>query len=143
LKLADPRIIQALKELSGDETVSATTIFPSIILLQQVNSMQARQIVPKGPGAFDFMWTHFGFEDDDVEMQERRVRQANLFGPSGFVSADDAEVVRMAQEGFVEQASLGKAMMLMGGRDVASSTTMATETALRGMYRYYRTVMGL
>jgi len=143
LTLQDARIIQAVKELSGEETVRANTIFPSIILLQQVNSMQARQIVPKGPGAFDFMWTHFGFEDDDEEMQARRVRQANLFGPSGFVSADDAEVVRMAQEGFEEQAHDAAALMLMGGRDVASSNSMATETAIRGMYQYYRSVMEL
>lgn len=143
LELQDPRIIQAVKELSGDETVRANTIFPSVILLQQVNSMQARQIVPKGPGAFDFVWTHFGFEDDDDEMRARRIRQANLFGPSGFVSADDAEVIRMAQEGLKEQAEEGSALMLMGGRDVASSSSMATETALRGMYQYYRTVMGL
>lgn len=143
LSLADPRIIQAVKELSGEETVAASTIFPSIILLQQVNSMQARQIVPKGPGAFDFIWTHFGFEDDDDDMRARRVRQANLFGPSGYVSADDAEVVRMAQEGFEEQAETAKALMVMGGHEVGSSTTMATETALRGMYQYYRSVMAL
>jgi salicylate 5-hydroxylase large subunit len=143
LKLADPRIIEAVKEFRGEETVGATTVFPSVILLQQVNSLQARQIVPHGPGCFDFMWTHFGFEDDDETMRQRRIRHANLFGPSGYVSADDAEVIRMAQEGFVEQADLASALMIMGGREVASTTTMATETALRGMYRYYRAVMGL
>jgi len=55
LQLADPRIIQAVNEFRGEETVSAITVFPSIILLQQVNSMQARQIVPKGPDKFDFV----------------------------------------------------------------------------------------
>ena len=143
LKLEDPRIIEAVKEFRGEETVSAITVFPSVILLQQVNSMQARQIVPHGPGSFDFIWTHYGFDDDDEAMRKRRIRHANLFGPSGYVSADDSEVIRMAQEGFVERAENASALMIMGGREIASATTMATETALRGMYQYYRTVMGL
>ena len=33
--------------------------------------------------------------------------------------------------------------MLMDGRGVSSARHMATETAIRGMYRYYREVMGL
>jgi hypothetical protein len=55
----------------------------------QVNSVSTRHIQPSGPGAFDFVWTHFGFEDDTDEMTQRRLRQANLFGPAGFVSADE------------------------------------------------------
>jgi salicylate 5-hydroxylase large subunit len=143
LQLQDSRLIEAVKELEGEETVGATTVFPSVILLQQVNSIQARQIVPRGPDSFDFVWTHFGFEDDDAEMRARRVRHANLFGPSGYVSADDAEVIRMAQSGFSEGPEDMSALMLMGGREVESAQHMATETAIRGMYRYYREVMGL
>jgi salicylate 5-hydroxylase large subunit len=143
LRLQDPRLIQAVKELEGEETVAAITTFPSVILLQQVNSMQARSIVPRGCGAFDFVWTHFGFADDDAEMSARRVRHANLFGPSGFVSADDAEVIRMAQQGFGTAAEEEAAISLMGGREIAPATNMATETAIRGMYAYYRQVMDL
>ena len=40
------------------------TLFPSVILQQQVNSVSTRHIQPSGKGAFDFVWTHFGFEDD-------------------------------------------------------------------------------
>jgi hypothetical protein len=63
------------------------TLFPSLIVQQQSNSMSTRQITPRGPGAFDFVWTHFGFEDDDPDMALRRLRQANMFGPAGYVSA--------------------------------------------------------
>lgn len=143
LQLADPRLIEAVKEFTGEETVSATTVFPSVILLQQVNSIQARQIVPRGPAGFDFVWTHIGFDDDDEDMRQRRVRHANLFGPSGYVSADDAEVVRMVQESLAGHPGNAAALNLMGGRDIGSSSSMATETAIRGMYKYYRTVMGL
>ena len=100
LQLADRGIIEAVKELKGEETVGASTIFPSAILLQQVNSLQTRQIIPKGPDSFELIWTHFGFEEDDEAMRRRRTRHANLFGPAGYVSADDGEVVAMAQQGF-------------------------------------------
>jgi salicylate 5-hydroxylase large subunit len=59
-----------------------------------------RHIVPRGEGEFDFVWTHFGFTDDTPEMTRRRLRQANLFGPAGFVSADDGEVIEFSQDGF-------------------------------------------
>jgi salicylate 5-hydroxylase large subunit len=70
------------------------TLFPSLIVQQQVNSLSTRHIQPVGAGEFDFVWTHFGFEGDDEAMTARRLRQANLFGPAGFVSADDGEVMR-------------------------------------------------
>jgi len=143
LQLADRRLIETVKELTGDETVGGSTIFPSVILLQQVNSMQTRQIIPKGPSHFELMWTHFGFEDDDESMRSRRIRHANLFGPAGFVSADDSEVMQMAQEGYSYAPEDRSSIMAMGGTGVHSEDHMATESAIRGMYRYYREVMGL
>jgi salicylate 5-hydroxylase large subunit len=143
LQLADKRLIEAVKELKGEETIGASTIFPSVILLQQVNSLQTRQFIPKGPDRFELIWTHFGFDDDDTEMQKRRIRHANLFGPAGFVSADDSEVVTMAQNGFANAAEGSSTIMEMGGRDIRSEDNMATESAIRGMYHYYREVMGL
>ncbi len=73
------------------------TLFPSLIIQQQVNSLSTRHIVPRGDGEFDFVWTHFGFADDTPEMTRRRLRQANLFGPAGFVSADDGEVIAFSR----------------------------------------------
>ncbi len=94
LKLADPRIMDVVKEFPGEETVGMITIFPSVILQQQINSLTTRHIIPKGPSGFDFVWTHWCYADDPPEMRLRRTRQANLFGPAGFVSADDGEVDR-------------------------------------------------
>ncbi len=54
--------------------------------------MSGRQIIPRGIGACDFVWTHFGFEEDDADMETRRLRQANMFGPAGYVSADDIDL---------------------------------------------------
>jgi salicylate 5-hydroxylase large subunit len=143
LQLADRRIVEAVKELEGDETVGANSIFPSLILIQQTNSLQTRQFIPKGPNQFELIWTHFGFEDDDEEMQKRRICHANLFGPAGLVSADDCEVLAMVQESFGTAAEGSSTIMEMGGREITSADNMATESAIRGMYHYYREVMGL
>ncbi|MCO5066874.1 MAG: Rieske 2Fe-2S domain-containing protein [Rhizobiaceae bacterium] len=141
LQLADSRLIEGVRELTGTETVSVMSLFPSVILLQQLNSMQARQIVPRSVDKFELIYTHFGFEDDDEEMQARRVRHANLFGPAGFVSADDGEVLQMTQEGISPDAENASALVRMGGAEIKDATHMATESAIRGMYRYYREVM--
>ncbi len=142
LTLADPRILDVVNEFPGDETVGMITVFPSIILQQQVNSLTTRQIVPKGPNGFDFHWTHWCYADDTPEMKRRRQRQANLFGPAGFVSADDGEVIEMCQQGFAPSPEEG-ALVTMGGHGIAPTDHMVTETAIRGMYRYWREVMGL
>ena len=143
-KLADPRLVQAVHELAGDETVSTSTIFPSVILLQQINSLQIRQIIPKGPEEFELIFTFFGFEDDDEEMRDRRIRHGNLFGPGGMVTVDDFEVLPMAQATFRAQENEKSILMMgSGGRVNSDEGSLATESPIRGFYQYYREVMGL
>ena len=128
-------------------TVTMITLFPSLIVQQQVNSLSTRHIVPRGEGVFDFVWTHFGFTDDTPEMTRRRLRQANLFGPAGFVSADDGEVIEFSQDGFTQWNSdgrqQGETLCELGGREVEMTEHMVTETLIRGMYAYWRKVMDL
>ena len=99
-----------------------------------------RPCQPNGCGSFDFEWTHFAFEDDSDEMVRRRLRQSNLFGPAGFVAADDGEVIELSQRGFA-QKPFHRALAELGGRDVGDSDHMVTETLIRGMYSYWRRVM--
>jgi salicylate 5-hydroxylase large subunit len=141
MKLNDPRILDIDAESWwGEPTVVMTTIFPSVVLQQQVNSVSTRHIQPNGHGSFDFVWTHFGFADDTPEMQERRLRQANLFGPAGFVSADDGEVIEFSQQGY-ESKPFHCVVAELGGRDMEQTDHMVTETLIRGMYHYWRAVM--
>ena len=141
MKLEDPRFLDIVPEAWwGGPTAVMTTVFPSVIFQQQVNSVSTRHIQPDGHGAFDFVWTHFGFADDTPEMTERRLRQANLFGPAGFVSADDGEVIELSQHGF-EQKPFHRTLAELGGTDVGDTDHMVTETLIRGMYRYWREVM--
>ncbi|TFZ04234.1 aromatic ring-hydroxylating dioxygenase subunit alpha [Ramlibacter rhizophilus] len=124
-------------------TVTMITLFPSVIIQQQVNSLSTRHIVPRGEGEFDFVWTHFGFADDTPEMTRRRLRQANLFGPAGFVSADDGEVIEFSQQGFSQWGEDGSTLCELGGTDCAPTEHMVTETLIRSMYAYWRRVMEL
>ncbi|MBN9318703.1 MAG: aromatic ring-hydroxylating dioxygenase subunit alpha [Caulobacterales bacterium] len=143
MQLNDARFLDIVPEpWWKGPTAVMMTLFPSVILQQQVNSVSTRHIQPRGHGAFDFVWTHFGFEDDDEAMTQRRLRQANLFGPAGFVSADDGEVIELSQMGF-EQKPFHRTVAELGGRDAADSDHMITETLIRGMYGYWRKVMGL
>lgn len=141
LTLEDPGILDYKHEWSGEDTVGMITVFPSVILQQQVNSLSTRQIVPRGPGEIDFIWTHFGYADDDEDMLQRRLRQANMFGPAGLVSADDGEVVEFSQDG-LGAFDDAQAVIAMGGYEIGNTDHMVTETAIRGMYAYYRKIMG-
>ncbi len=124
-------------------TVTMITLFPSLVIQQQVNSLSTRHIVPRGPGEFDFVWTHFGFADDTPEMTQRRLRQANLFGPAGFVSADDGEVIEFSQAGFKQAGDAGSTLCELGGTGTEGTEHMVTETLIRSMYAYWRKVMAL
>ena len=141
MSLNDKRFLDIVPEpWWGGPTAVMTTVFPSVIFQQQVNSVSTRHIQPDGHGAFDFVWTHFGFADDTPEMTERRLRQANLFGPAGFVSADDGEVIEFSQQGFDSKPG-HRAVAELGGCEVGETDHMVTETLIRGMYEYWRKVM--
>ena len=141
MTLHDDRFLDIVPEpWWGGPSAVMTTLFPSVIFQQQVNSVSIRHIQPDGPGAFNFVWTHFGFADDSPDMTRRRLRQANLFGPAGFVSADDGEVIEFSQQGFTQKPG-HRTLVELGGHGVADADHMVTETLIRGMYRYWREVM--
>jgi salicylate 5-hydroxylase large subunit len=147
MQLHDTNLLDVVPEawwkLGGNTpTVVMMTLFPSLIIQQQVNSLSTRHIQPVGVGEFDFVWTHFGFEDDTPEMTQRRLRQSNLFGPAGFVSADDGEVIEFVQQAFAAN-NQARAVSEMDGTGVHNTDHNVTETLIRGMYGYWRSQMGI
>ena len=142
LELRDGRLLQPVKEFTGEATVVMQTIWPNLIVQQQSNTLAMRQLVPRGVGEFELHWTYFGYEADDDEMTTRRLRQANLMGPAGLVSIDDSEVMRLAQLGAMAGADRN-ALLEMGGHDTADTEHMVTEAAIRAFYDHYRAVMEL
>jgi salicylate 5-hydroxylase large subunit len=140
--LRDKRLLDPVREFPGDATVVMQTLWPNLIVQQQSNTLAMRQIVPLDARNFDLAWTFFGYADDTPEMRQRRLRQANLMGPAGLVSLDDSEAMLLSQAG-IDGNDEANCLVEMGGRGVANEAHMVTETAIRGFYQHYRSVMGL
>ncbi len=143
LELQDTRLLDPVREFPGTATVAMQTIWPNLIVQQQSNTLAMRRLVPRGPSSFELHWTFFGYADDDEAMTTRRLRQANLMGPSGFVSIDDSEVMVLAQRGAEARQDGGAALVEMGGHDTDDTEHMVTEAAIRAFYAEYRRVMEL
>ena len=141
-ELADPRLLDPVKEFSDDATVVMQTIWPNLIVQQQSNTLALRQIRPREVGSFELYWTFFGYASDSQEMQTRRLRQANLMSAAGLVSAEDSEVIKLAQEAIAQYVE-DSGQMLLGGTGTVDTPHMVTEVALRAFYKYYREVMAL
>src|SRR5260370_8908093 len=133
--LHDPSLLAGRKEFKDENTVVMQTIFPSLIVQQQTNTLAMRQILPLGPNAFELVWDFFGFADDDDEMIRIRLKQANLMGPSGLVSIDDSEAIEMCHRGIPTQPT-GRALVELGGRECNNEDHMVTETAIRAFYKH-------
>jgi salicylate 5-hydroxylase large subunit len=140
-RLQDASLLDPVREFP-EYTVAMTTLWPNLIIQQQSNTLAMRQLVTRGPDAFELAWTFFGYESDDEEMTRRRLRQANLMGPAGYVSIDDSEIMMFSQQG-VRAYPQAAGFMEMGGRGWKDEPHMVTEAVIRGFYDYYRKVMEL
>jgi salicylate 5-hydroxylase large subunit len=144
LKLHNPEMLQPYPEWAskGTETVVMHTFFPNLVIQQQSNTVAMRQIRCFKPEEMELHWTFFGYDTDDAEMTLRRLRQANLMGPAGFVSVDDSEVMESCQSGLSRYPD-AEAVVEMGGRGVENTPHMVTESSIRAFYKAYREIMGL
>lgn len=139
-KLNDARLLDPVKEYE-EGTVAMLTLWPNIIVQQQSNTLAMRALIPRDPNAFELAWTFFGYDTDDEAMVTRRLRQANLMGPAGFVSVDDSEVMKLSQDG-IRPSPEAQGLLEMGGREGDDQDHIVTESTIRGFYRHYREVMG-
>ncbi len=140
-ELADPSVLDSVEEFGDHIQLQILSVFPGFILQQIHNCLAVRQVVPRGVGKMDLVWTYFGFEDDTPEMNRRRLKQQNLVGPAGFISMEDGCV-----GGFVQRGTLAAAdqvsVIQMGGSTAESQETRATESSVRGFWKAYRRHMG-
>ena len=140
MELNDPRVLKFFPEADSNWSGSVLTIFPTLTALRQTNILNTRLLVPRGPNEFMMLWTVFGRSDDDEEMTRHRLRQNNIFGPAGFLGIEDNEALKFLQDG-IRKAMPREGLAVLGEDDEATDT-LITERAIRGMYRYYRDVMG-
>ncbi len=139
-KLKDPRLLDPVREYR-EGTVAMLTLWPNLIVQQQSNTLAMRHLIPRSADAFELAWTFFGYDTDDAAMTTRRLRQANLMGPAGFVSVDDSEVMKLSQDG-IRPSPDAAGVLEMGGREADDQDHIVTESTIRGFYRHYRDVMG-
>jgi salicylate 5-hydroxylase large subunit len=142
ITLQGPQLIQPVPEFDSKAIGVMQTLWPNLVIQQQSNTFATRQIVLRGPDAFELHWTFFGYADDDAEMTARRLRQANLVGTSGFVSIDDVEVLEM-QHRAAAQFPEAEGVIEMGGVETGNQEHHVTEVPVRAFWRHYREVMGL
>ncbi len=140
--LENPEVLRQVDEFGDRVSIQILSLFPGFVLHQIRNSLAARQIVPKGVERTELHWTLFGFADDDEAMTRRRLLQANLVGPAGYISMEDGAATGLVQRGVAgspERASV----IEMGGSGVGSGDSRITETAVRGLWQAWRRHMQL
>lgn len=142
LTLRGTEMLQPEREFPGADTVVIQTIWPAVIIQQQSNTLATRHIIPRGVGAYELAWTFFGYEDEPAALTEKRVLQANLMGPAGYVSIDDSEVVAFCQQGLAPYPQ-SSGFVEMDGKAPNEADTLVSEGAVRAYYDYYRRVMSL
>ena len=140
--LENAEVLQQVDEFGDRVSIQILSLFPGFVLHQIRNSLAARQVVPKGVYRTELHWTLFGFADDDEAMTRRRLLQANLVGPAGYISMEDG-----AATGFVQRGVAGSperaSVIEMGGEKIGSGDSRITETAVRGLWKAWRSHMGL
>lgn len=139
-RLEDPEVLEQVDEFGDRVSIQILSLFPGFVLHQIRNSLAARQVVPKGVERTELHWTLFGFADDDAAMTRRRLLQANLVGPAGYISMEDG-----AATGFVQRGVAGSperaSVIEMGGSTIGSGDSRITETAVRGLWKAWRQYM--
>ncbi|TAK83414.1 MAG: Rieske (2Fe-2S) protein [Betaproteobacteria bacterium] len=139
-RLEAPELLEQVDELGDRVSIQILSLFPGFVLHQIRNSLAARQLVPKGVDRAELHWTLFGFADDDEAMTRRRLLQANLVGPAGYISMEDG-----AATGFVQRGVAGSperaSVIEMGGAAIGSGDSRITETAVRGLWKAWRAHM--
>ena len=141
-RLEDDRVVSFRREFDSPWSVTMLTIWPNFVIQRELNTLGVRQIVPRGPNAFDMYWTMFGYADDDAELTDLRLCQANLMGPAGYLGVEDNEAMAFVQEG-VRRTVSGEGIVAMDPAAEGTSTNLISESAIRAMYRHYSDVMGL
>jgi len=139
--LQDERFLEYLKEVDSPWSVTMQTVWPNLVVQREMNTLGIRQIVPNGPDSMIMLWTMFGYADDTEDMTRHRLRQGNLMGPAGFLGLEDNEAMKFVQEG-LRRSTSDRNVIQLDREQFGTTNSLISEAAIRGMYRYYRDVMG-
>jgi anthranilate 1,2-dioxygenase large subunit len=143
LSLRAPDFLKYLPEFEDQRSLSISSMFPNAAFQRLNNSLAVRQIQPKGLDKFVLVWTFFGYADDSPEITAHRLRQANLLGPAGLVSMEDAEAIEIAHRTSRIDAERCSVIEMGGGGEISDRNYRVTDVPLRGFWSYYAELMGI
>lgn len=139
--LQDPSLLKGKKDYDDNITLTIMSIFPSLVLQQISNTLCLRQVIPTGVHSTELIWHFFGYQSDDAEMDQIRLKQMNFVGPGGLISMEDGEAVELVDRA-VRRDGDKFAVVEMGGREPGSSEHLVSESSIRAMWYAYRQIMG-
>ena len=139
--LTDPSLLAARKEFAVELTNSIHSIFPCLVIQQIFNTLATRHILPKSPDSFELLFTFFCYADDDEDMLQKRLKQANLVGPAGYISMEDGYAAELVQQAIVRDQD-ACSFLELGGTEASDAEDLVNEAAIRGFWSYYRHIMG-
>jgi anthranilate 1,2-dioxygenase large subunit len=139
--LEDDSILALVPEYDVLATNHIQPIFPQLVVQQIHNTLVARQLLPKGPDAFELVFHFFGYADDDAAMRKLRIKQANLVGPAGYISMEDTEATELVQRGTIRDAQAAS-VIEMAKDAPEQDNTLITEKLIRSFWKGYQTLMG-
>ena len=138
--LSDPSLMEGRPDFNDNINLAITSIFPSVVVQQIMNTLATRHIRPKAPDEFELYWTYFGYADDDAETTAARLKQANLVGPAGLISMEDGEAVELIQRAIVRDGR-DCAFLEFGPVGADPEHDTQGEDAVRAFWRYYQGIM--
>ena len=143
LRLQDSSVVEFRDETGDGDAINVMAIYPNFVVSRIVNTLSTRQIRPKGPDEFELYWTCFGYADDDAALREMRIKQANIIGPAGYITMEDAESGVLVQRA-TRRAQAQCSTLQMGGLGaIESQDHQVTEVPIRGLWRTYCELMGI
>lgn len=138
--LADPSLLASRKEFETELTNSIHSIFPSLVIQQIFNTLATRHILPKSADTFELLFTFFCYADDDEDMLQKRIKQANLVGPAGYISMEDGYAAELVQQAIIRDQD-ACSLLELGGSEAENAEDLVNEAAIRGFWSYYRQIM--
>ena len=143
LVMADPALTQVPLDLGDGYKTTILSIFPTLIVAQVDNTYAIRHLRPKGPDLVELHITYLGFESDTEQQTRDKLLTVNFIGPSGYISLEDGEALRLVQEGIRLRSPGGHELLQMGGvGEIRDTDYLSQEISIRGFWSFYHRIMG-
>jgi phenylpropionate dioxygenase-like ring-hydroxylating dioxygenase large terminal subunit len=140
--LEDSSIVQFKGDPDSKGSIVVST-FPITVFTKHMDMLNIRYAFPKGQRGVEVHYTYFARDDDSPELLAHRTRQsANLLGPSGLISLEDAAIFTRIDMG---NRSPGNAIFQKGVTDeykLEFNVKQNDESGNLPRWEHYRKRMG-